>query len=1051
MAPPTQKSPNPNRNVYQIGGVPVEFPYKPYGSRLAFMGKVISTLDRTHRQGHWHALLESPTGTGKSLSLLCSTLAWQRHYLSRMPPQPDPRIDHDPLINGGGFLVEPEPPSRTVPGKVGQSQTASNETYVSRWVLNFIFDNGSRRTHSQISQVLHEYRKTSYRAPMEILASRKHYCTNKSICGKDSVDEECYIIDPIVLRAMQVNIRGAIVILDEAHNMEDMARDAGSLDVEEEALHVCPCQALQAELGQFCIAGNDALMCQPLYDMIQGIITWMGHKRDKLERREFEHYCSSWTGDKALRELQEAGISLQCFPVLQSCASKAIKAASEADPEVVHLSGMSSITLECLFSSFCYFFSENGIHAVDYNLTLRTLFPMSSFTSELGIQFDACMEAPHVIDVESQLWASVISTGPGNCQLNASYKTADGYAFQDELGASLEEICKIVPGGALVFFPSYKLLEKLRACWCKTEPRGTMEDLEPVLKGYYDSIRKKNGCVSWKYKRGQKRNFNQLDTRGTSESSPQGGAASLAVCRGKVAMKKKYNDMYRTSKNLLSGSDWYCHQAFRALNQAAGRCIRHRFDYGAIIFMDERFKEERSLRYVSKWLGKSIKQYDNFDASLEGLRTFFGGVKERIAQNKMDICLDGSPVPDIRKENFSPSEQYMLNGKSFQKTSSKVDGCSGKKSYDRNKATAKSLQSTKKVSMPKILSKVLISKQKSQANVSNGESVDVSNKVFSSYREYINLECPSQKSTCRSFIASSDNSSEQCEIANSPSKEEDVVILGVTTKNADSHSTLLQVQQQDQLSNQRSFGSASTTNSNENTLEGAYAYAVTPERKVDVGSRSLDDESLLNMSVNSHSQMKRVPVDLQLGRHNLMESLSSPKAESSCSTSLVQQGLIMDKRLYICCRACKNPLGLPENHFLVPCSLTSSSKAYLASLLKNGPGSDCSRKVEVVISDISSVDERLFGVVAHGDGSQSSFWCEEDGCVYKMVFCPFCSVSLACLGLQILATDALNINLINKVMFYADRLELEHQEASPKELRLPRRDNVPGCGDCSGS
>ncbi|KAK1273104.1 hypothetical protein QJS04_geneDACA009781 [Acorus gramineus] len=459
----------------------------------------------------------------------------------------------------------------------------------------------------------------------------------------------------------------------------------------------------------------------------------------------------------------------------------------------------------------------------------------------------------------------------------------------------------------------------------------------------------------------------------------------------------------------------------------------------------------------------------------------------------MDICLDGSPDPDIRKENSSPSEQYMLNGKSFQKTNSKVDSCSGKKSCDRNKATAKSLQSTK-VSMPKIQGKVLISKQKSQANVSNGESVDLSNKVFSSRREYINLECPLQKSTCTSFVASSDNSSEQCEIATSPSKEDDVVILGVTTTNADSHSTLLQVQQQDQLSNQRSFGSASTTNSNENTLEGAYAFAVTPERKVNVGSGSLELETLLNMSVNSHSLMKREPVDLQLGRCNLMESLSSPKAESSCSTSLVQQGLIMDKRLYICCRTCKNPLGLPENHFLVLCSLTSSSKAYLASLLKNGPASDCSRKVEVVISDISSVDERLFGVVAHGDGSQSSFWCEEDGCVYKMAYCPFCSVSLACLGLQILATDALNINLINKVIFYADRLELERQEASPKEkcqvilpihksdhgqrsslipiekfayipqpeygrglstvktkLRLPRRDNVPGCGDCCGS
>lgn len=37
-----------------------------------------------------------------------------------------------------------------------------------------------------------------------------------------------------------------------------------------------------------------------------------------------------------------------------------------------------------------------------------------------------------------------------------------------------------------------------------------------------------------------------------------------------VALKKKYNDTHKSSKSLLSGSEWYCHQAFRALNQAAG-------------------------------------------------------------------------------------------------------------------------------------------------------------------------------------------------------------------------------------------------------------------------------------------------------------------------------------------------------------------------------------------------------------------------------------------------------------------------------------------------
>lgn len=33
----------------------------------------------------------------------------------------------------------------------------------------------------------------------------------------------------------------------------------------------------------------------------------------------------------------------------------------------------------------------------------RTLSPMNSFSSELGVQFGTCLEAPHVIDVESQV------------------------------------------------------------------------------------------------------------------------------------------------------------------------------------------------------------------------------------------------------------------------------------------------------------------------------------------------------------------------------------------------------------------------------------------------------------------------------------------------------------------------------------------------------------------------------------------------------------------------------------------------------------------------
>jgi len=40
---------------------------------------------------------------------------------------------------------------------------------------------------------------------------------------------------------------------------------------------------------------------------------------------------------------------------------------------------------------------------------------------------------------------------------------------------------------------------------------------------------------------------------------------------------------------VLTGEDWYTQQATRAVNQAVGRVIRHKHDFGAIIFCDERY------------------------------------------------------------------------------------------------------------------------------------------------------------------------------------------------------------------------------------------------------------------------------------------------------------------------------------------------------------------------------------------------------------------------------------------------------------------------------
>ena len=44
----------------------------------------------------------------------------------------------------------------------------------------------------------------------------------------------------------------------------------------------------------------------------------------------------------------------------------------------------------------------------------------------------------------------------------------------------------------------------------------------------------------------------------------------------KVGLKREYNNSLSYQRGLLSGSEWYEIQAYRALNQALGRCIRHK-------------------------------------------------------------------------------------------------------------------------------------------------------------------------------------------------------------------------------------------------------------------------------------------------------------------------------------------------------------------------------------------------------------------------------------------------------------------------------------------
>jgi len=268
-----------------------------------------------------------------------------------------------------------------------------------------------------------------------------------------------------------------------------------------------------------------------------------------------------------------------------------------------------------------------------------TLAPISSFESELGTTFDVQLEAPHVVDMKRQVWAGVVDTCPSGNILNSSYRTADTNTFQDGVGDVLLQCCRVVPDGILMFLPSYSLLDKLEARWKSTglwdellkfkqcvltEPRGAGDAFDKTMKTHYTGIKSGDGSVLMAVFRGKV--SEGLDfADGNARCVIVVGIPFPNVKDTKVAMKKQYNSA-GACRGLLDGNQWYTQQAFRALNQAVGRCIRHRYDYGAILLVDERFKQERNLQFISKWVRGSLRRQPCFNHTVNALANFFHGL-----------------------------------------------------------------------------------------------------------------------------------------------------------------------------------------------------------------------------------------------------------------------------------------------------------------------------------------------------------------------------------------------------------------------------------------
>ncbi|XP_012940455.1 ATP-dependent DNA helicase DDX11, partial [Aplysia californica] len=141
-----------------------------------------------------------------------------------------------------------------------------------------------------------------------------------------------------------------------------------------------------------------------------------------------------------------------------------------------------------------------------------TMQPVSEFKDQLfhaaGISPARVMEfaCGHVVP-GSQLLPMAVARGPSGQTLDLTYQNRDKPATLDELGRVLVNLCAVVPGGLVCFFPSYEYEARVYQHWEKTsvldkiqakkrvfrEPRRSGL-ADQVLADYAECIKR---CSSW--------------------------------------------------------------------------------------------------------------------------------------------------------------------------------------------------------------------------------------------------------------------------------------------------------------------------------------------------------------------------------------------------------------------------------------------------------------------------------------------------------------------------------------------------------------------------
>ncbi|XP_029951189.1 ATP-dependent DNA helicase DDX11 [Salarias fasciatus] len=283
-----------------------------------------------------------------------------------------------------------------------------------------------------------------------------------------------------------------------------------------------------------------------------------------------------------------------------------------------------------------------------------TMQPVSDFKQELlfsaGVLEERITEfsCGHVIPPENIL-PLVLCSGPSGQELDFTFQNRDSPRMMDETGRILSNVCNVVPGGVVCFFPSYEYSRRIISHW---EASGCLTRLANKKKIFQEP--KKASQVEQVL--GE---FSRCIQRCALDGGGLTGALLFSVVGGKMSEGINFSDelgrcvvmvgmpypnikspelqekMSYLDKHLPHSQGRSPGQALienlcmKAVNQSIGRAIRHRGDYSSIVLCDRRYARPATLSKLPTWIRDRTSTCKTFGPAFAALRRFFLEKKQK--------------------------------------------------------------------------------------------------------------------------------------------------------------------------------------------------------------------------------------------------------------------------------------------------------------------------------------------------------------------------------------------------------------------------------------